>query len=358
MHPGSAAVMPRTSGALLLSAVEANVAELRRRTPAWDEQEKSGSSPHSLLLFEEAEVCLAATSSRIRRPEGSKPTLCAGSESTRRCCRPLAGLWGGADKRHSQNPTSAGRRTTRPRRMRVGRPAVPTRSAGVRRPDPRRLRPLAAAPGARRSHPRQLPPLGQRARRPPGRRRRAPHVPRPRRRARPPRPPGRLAQAPRRPHPRALDGQPRTGRGDVAAGLARAARTARAARRSRPVPPRALTPEQLREVQLETDRLRSTRDRAIMELLLRTGLRIGELADLDVGDVRLTQRTGELVIRHGKSDRRRVVPLNRGAEPRCDRGSPTARTIQPGRSAIAGRCGSPGPASSCRCARSPSWSRR
>ncbi|MGH2946709.1 MAG: tyrosine-type recombinase/integrase [Solirubrobacteraceae bacterium] len=80
-----------------------------------------------------------------------------------------------------------------------------------------------------------------------------------------------------------------------------------------PPAPRALSAEQLRAVQRETDRLRSSRDRAIMELLLRTGLRIGELADLDAGDMRLTQRTGELVIRHGKGDRRRVVPLNRSA---------------------------------------------
>jgi site-specific recombinase XerD len=82
-----------------------------------------------------------------------------------------------------------------------------------------------------------------------------------------------------------------------------------------PPAPRALSAEQVRAVQRETDRLRSSRDRAIMELLLRTGLRIGELADLDldVGDVRLTQRTGELIIRHGKGDRRRVVPLNRAA---------------------------------------------
>jgi len=29
--------------------------------------------------------------------------------------------------------------------------------------------------------------------------------------------------------------------------------------------------------------------------------------------VRLTQRTGELIIRHGKGDRRRIVPLNRPA---------------------------------------------
>jgi site-specific recombinase XerC len=44
-----------------------------------------------------------------------------------------------------------------------------------------------------------------------------------------------------------------------------------------------------------------------------TGVRIGELAELEVDDVRLTQRTGELVIRHGKGDRRRVVPLSRPA---------------------------------------------
>jgi site-specific recombinase XerD len=80
-----------------------------------------------------------------------------------------------------------------------------------------------------------------------------------------------------------------------------------------PPAPRAHSPEQLRAVQRETDRVASSRDRAMMELLLRTGLRIGELAALDVGDVRLMQRTGELVIRHGKGDRRRVVPLNRAA---------------------------------------------
>jgi site-specific recombinase XerD len=80
-----------------------------------------------------------------------------------------------------------------------------------------------------------------------------------------------------------------------------------------PAAARALSPEQLRAVQRETDRLGSSRDRAMMELLLRTGWRIGELADLDAADVRVTQRTGELVVRHGKGDRRRVVPLDRVA---------------------------------------------
>lgn len=84
--------------------------------------------------------------------------------------------------------------------------------------------------------------------------------------------------------------------------LARAAATSLLDSRALPAPrvprveldapaPRALSPEQLRAVQRETDRLGSSRDRAMMELLLRTGLRIGEIAELDVGDVRLTQRT-------------------------------------------------------------------
>src|SRR4051794_718925 len=76
---------------------------------------------------------------------------------------------------------------------------------------------------------------------------------------------------------------------------------------------RALSREQLRALQRETDRLPSSRDRAIVQLLMLTGVRIGELAALEVDDVRLTQRTGELIIRHGKGDRRRVVPLNRPA---------------------------------------------
>jgi site-specific recombinase XerD len=60
-----------------------------------------------------------------------------------------------------------------------------------------------------------------------------------------------------------------------------------------PSAPRAFSREQLRAVQREADRLPSSRDRAIMEVLLRTGLRIGEVAALDAADVRLTQRTGE-----------------------------------------------------------------
>jgi site-specific recombinase XerC len=50
-----------------------------------------------------------------------------------------------------------------------------------------------------------------------------------------------------------------------------------------------------------------------LQVLLRTGLRIGELAALDRRDVQVTQRTGQVIVRHGKGDRYRVVPLSRSA---------------------------------------------
>jgi integrase len=82
------------------------------------------------------------------------------------------------------------------------------------------------------------------------------------------------------------------------------------------VPPgvaRALTRSELRALERLIDGLTSARDRAILQVLLRTGLRIGELAALDRRDVEVTQRTGQIVVRHGKGDRYRVVPLSRRA---------------------------------------------
>ena len=49
-------------------------------------------------------------------------------------------------------------------------------------------------------------------------------------------------------------------------------------------PARVLSPQQLRAVERETDRLSSSCDRAIMGLLPRTGLRTWELADSDMSD--------------------------------------------------------------------------
>lgn len=55
------------------------------------------------------------------------------------------------------------------------------------------------------------------------------------------------------------------------------------------------------------------RDIAIITLLLHTGLRVSELSSLKVDDVILKERTGHLIVRSGKNNKRREVPLNSNA---------------------------------------------
>jgi integrase/recombinase XerC len=54
----------------------------------------------------------------------------------------------------------------------------------------------------------------------------------------------------------------------------------------------------------------SARDRAIMVVLLYTGLRLAELVALDVEDVKMSARKGLVVVRSEKGDAYREVPLN------------------------------------------------
>ena len=53
----------------------------------------------------------------------------------------------------------------------------------------------------------------------------------------------------------------------------------------------------------------SLRDIAILEMLAGTGLRVGELLQLQVGDVVLRERSGWVVVREGKHGGYREVPL-------------------------------------------------
>ncbi len=55
------------------------------------------------------------------------------------------------------------------------------------------------------------------------------------------------------------------------------------------------------------------RDRAILSLLARAGLRVSELVALRPGDLTLSDRKGQLVVRHGKGLKERTLPLNRQA---------------------------------------------
>jgi len=73
--------------------------------------------------------------------------------------------------------------------------------------------------------------------------------------------------------------------------------------------PRALSEEQVRRLLRMADRA-SARDRAIVVMLLYTGLRLAELVALDLDDVRVSARKGLVIVRSGKGDAYREVPLN------------------------------------------------
>jgi len=74
-----------------------------------------------------------------------------------------------------------------------------------------------------------------------------------------------------------------------------------------PRKPQALEKTTLRRL------LRATRghlrDYAILEVLSGTGLRVGELLALKVGDVQINERSGQVTVRHGKGGGYREVPL-------------------------------------------------
>ena len=74
--------------------------------------------------------------------------------------------------------------------------------------------------------------------------------------------------------------------------------------------PRALEPPKQKRFLRAVERCASVRDRAIGLLLFYTGLRISECAALTVDDVRLSSRKGLVIVRMGKGNTSREVPLN------------------------------------------------
>lgn len=63
----------------------------------------------------------------------------------------------------------------------------------------------------------------------------------------------------------------------------------------------------------ERRRVLAARDAALIYLMLHAGLRVSETVGVDVGDVRLGERSGSVTVRFGKGGKRREVPLNRDA---------------------------------------------
>lgn len=91
--------------------------------------------------------------------------------------------------------------------------------------------------------------------------------------------------------------------------------------RQAPLPPRWLERGELsrlyRSAELavhgaQTDawRWQALRDQAMICLMALAGLREGEVCALDLADVELSDRKGRVIIRQGKGDKRREIPLN------------------------------------------------
>jgi site-specific recombinase XerD len=61
------------------------------------------------------------------------------------------------------------------------------------------------------------------------------------------------------------------------------------------------------------ERVGRPRDIAAILLMLNTGMRVAELCALVWRDIRVTDRQGTLIVRHGKGSKRREIPLNKDA---------------------------------------------
>jgi site-specific recombinase XerD len=75
--------------------------------------------------------------------------------------------------------------------------------------------------------------------------------------------------------------------------------------------PKALSEADLRRLLRAVHASDNLRDIAIIEVLVGTGIRVGELLDLQMGDITLRQRSGILIVREGKHDSYREIPLIR-----------------------------------------------
>ncbi len=73
--------------------------------------------------------------------------------------------------------------------------------------------------------------------------------------------------------------------------------------------PKSLTDLELRRLMRAVYAGNNPRDIAMVELLVGTGLRVGELLDLKVGDLEMNPRSGQVTVRKGKRGSYREIPL-------------------------------------------------
>jgi site-specific recombinase XerD len=77
-----------------------------------------------------------------------------------------------------------------------------------------------------------------------------------------------------------------------------------------PRTPKALAKREVDRLIREAERHGNKRNLAILLTLRHTGLRVGELCNLRLGDVAISERKGQLLVRAGKGNKDRAIPLN------------------------------------------------
>lgn len=81
-----------------------------------------------------------------------------------------------------------------------------------------------------------------------------------------------------------------------------------------PHAPKGLTDRQINALLREAQRTRhAQRDYALVQMMLQTGMRVGECAALNIEDIVFGERSGSVIIRGGKGNKARTVPLNGSA---------------------------------------------
>ncbi|MEI7687974.1 MAG: tyrosine-type recombinase/integrase [Planctomycetota bacterium] len=73
--------------------------------------------------------------------------------------------------------------------------------------------------------------------------------------------------------------------------------------------PKGLDRSQVRRLLREVELRQDIRAAAIFSLFLWTGCRIGDLVELELTDLRLSERSGSAIFKHGKGNKQRSVPL-------------------------------------------------
>jgi len=74
--------------------------------------------------------------------------------------------------------------------------------------------------------------------------------------------------------------------------------------------PKGLEGDELRRLMKSIYRCESMRNKTIAVLMLYSGLRVSEVANLNVSDVFVTARKGEITVRCGKNSKHKRVPMN------------------------------------------------